>query len=174
MLVKISINDRYGYYDAGVRRLQAILEVLGLRQLTEWKRGAERSHVSQKFVEAWECDYESSYRPEDLKVILKAAELAAIPKDLKGKLPEDMIIGNVSYTKLCDVDVWTKAGFSILSTWDKVYSRILARKLRIDEGDLWEMGIQKWKAVSKAAPRDKVEQIVRINYEILSARASEK
>jgi transcriptional regulator with XRE-family HTH domain len=173
MLVKISINDKYGYYDAGVRRIQAILEVLGLRQLTEWKRGAERSHVSQKFVEAWECDYESPYRPEDLKVILKAAELAAIPKDLKGKLPEDMIIGNVSYTKLCDVDVWTKAGFSILSTWDKVYSRILARKMRVAESVLWELGIQEWKTLLEAASQDKVEDIRRLEHSILTARTAE-
>ncbi len=170
MLLKISLNDKYGYYDAGVKRLQTVLDILGLQRVSEWKKGAERSHVSQKFVEAWECDYESPYRPEDLKIILKATELAAIPEELKGKLPEDFVLDNVSYTKVCDVDVWTRVGFSILSTWDKIYSRSLLRKLAVDEVALYKLAIEKWKDILDKASSDKVENIRKADYAILAAR----
>jgi transcriptional regulator with XRE-family HTH domain len=173
LLVKISLNDKYGYYELGVRRLQTLLELIGLRRLGNWKISAERSHVTQTFVTAWECDYESPYTPEDLKLILKAMEFAEIPVELKGKISEDFVINNVSYTKICDADVWIRVGFSIFSTWDKVYSRLLAKKLRVKEEDLYELGIQKLKAIIKVTPQDKVEQIKKIEHKILAARANQ-
>lgn len=173
MLVKISLNDKYGYYELGVRRLEILLELLGLRRLGNWKIRAERSYATQTFVTAWECDYESPYNPEDLKLILKAMEFAEIPVKLKGKISEDLVLNNISYVKICDVDVWIKVGFSILSTWDKVYSRLLAKKLGVKEADLYELGIKKLKAILKVAPKDKVGQIKKIEYEILSARLNQ-
>jgi len=54
-----------------------------------------------------------------------------------------------------------------------VYSRILARKLRVDESGLWELGLQKWETFLKAAPPGKVEHIRSLEHSILAARTSE-
>jgi hypothetical protein len=172
LLVKISLNDKYGYYELGIKRLQIFLELLGLRKLGNWKIRAERSHVTQTFVTSWECDYESPFPPEDLKLILKAAELAEIPAELKGKIHEDFTYCNIGYVKLCDIDVWTKVGFSIFSSWDKVYSRILAKKLKVKETAIVELGFQKLKDMLKTAPQDKLEQIRKIECKILTSRVS--
>ncbi|MEM2293022.1 MAG: hypothetical protein QXG39_06435 [Candidatus Aenigmatarchaeota archaeon] len=171
MLIKISLNDKYGYYEIGTKRLEIFLELLGLRKIGNWKKRAERSHITQTFVTSWECDYESPLNPEDLKIFLKGMEFAEIPVELKGKISEDFLIGNVGYAKVCDVDVWIKVGFSVFSTWDKVYSRILAKKLKVEEAELYELGIQKLKSIMENAPQNKVEQIKRLEYQILSSRA---
>lgn len=171
MHVKISLNDKYGYYKMGIERIQIFLELLGLHKKGSWKERAERSHVTQTFVTSWECDYESPLNPEDLKIFLKGIELAEIPSELKGKVSEDFLLDNVSYTKICDIDVWIRVGFSIFSTWDKIYSRILARKMGIEELEIYKIGVQRLKSLMKNAPQDKVEQIKRIEYQILSSRA---
>jgi len=48
-----------------------------------------------------------------------------------------------------------------------------ARKMRVAESVLWELGIQKWKTLLEAASQDKVEHIRRLEHSILTARTAE-
>jgi len=66
---------------------------------------------------------------------------------------------------------WFKVGFSIFSTWEKVYSRTITKKLRLDNQSFLNLSLKKWKEIMEATPRDKVEQIRRIDYNILASRA---
>jgi hypothetical protein len=169
-VVKININDKFRCYEDGIKRLKIILELLGLRPLKNWEKSPDRTHVSQKFVETWECDYESPYSVEELKLIMKAVELAEIPPELKEKISADFKLNNIDYVKLCDIDVLFKTGFFIFSTWEKVYTRLIAKKLCLDDQELLKVCLQKWKKILETVPKDIIEQIKKVEYKILSTR----
>jgi len=171
--LRVSLNDEYGFAELCARRLDLILEPLGLKPATNWRRSADggKGVVMQYYAESLEREYASPIPPEVLKLILKGTEYAVLPAEFETKIQQDLEIDGLKYVKLCDADVWFPVGRFITATWDKVTSMTLGKKRgSLGEKELMAAAMKKLREVEALAPPEKVEEIRKMEMAILRAR----
>ncbi len=166
----MSVNDIYGFTEACAKIVDSTLQLLGLCPLGDWREASERAFISM-FAKALERRYQSPHAPEEFKLLLIGAQFVRIPKDLQGRLREDLEADDAKYGKLCDIDIWVRVGKFPLSGWDKISSKKVSKKLAIQGRELVKAGLHKFDAAMAAAPKEKVEEINQMVKSLLVSRA---
>lgn len=140
--MKISVNDQFGLTQLCAERIQLILSAFDTQPKGEWKIGADMETLTMaRYAKTLEREYESSLNPEELKMLLKGAEYALIPKNLHGRMRHDLVLDDSPYLKLCDLDVWVPT--KRLAAWDKISSKIIQKLTGIEDERLAPYAIQK-------------------------------
>jgi len=126
-----------------------ILALLDLRPLRDWVVGADMETLTMAaYAKTLEREYQCSLAPEDLKLFMKGAQYAILPDQFNDKIREDLVVGDSKYVKLCDIDVWVRGHrFSLLSSWNKITSKMASKKLGVNEKKLAEFAVGKLNGV---------------------------
>ena len=170
--LRVSVNDEYGFAEQCAKRLELIFASLDLKPIDDWKASSDagKGIIMLYYAETFEREYTSAIPPEDLKLLLKGTEYAVLPTELETNTQKDLEMDGVKYVKLCDADVWSRVGKLLMTAWDKVSSRSLARKLGVTEEDLQKMAIERFKQVLNRAPPERLEEIRNMELGVLRAR----
>jgi hypothetical protein len=168
--VRVSINDQYGLYDLNSKRLEIILDILGLKAQSKWKQSAEReSPLMVFYAKTLEREFLSPLTPVELKLHLKSAELAEITH-AHPSLAADEKVGDKNYARLCDADVWVKVKSFVFTSWDKIAFTAVAKQFGMEKREVMNLGFVKLNEhLSKATPETR-ERLRDVELSILNRR----
>ena len=167
----ISVNDEYGNAELCAKRLEHVLEILGLVGSGDWKETRERELVVMSpYARSFERLYSSDLLPEDLKFLLKSGELVEMPEQFEGDLKETVTVANRKYVRLCDIDVLTKVRHLMLTTWDKIPFHTVLKMRGIDEKTALAASLEALDAELSKGPKAELEMIRTLELDIIASR----
>jgi hypothetical protein len=170
--LKVSINDKYLFYELNCRRLELIFEGLNIQLRTHWREGRD---MDVGPITGWaavtrECEVVSPIEPEKLKEILKGAEYVPIPEGIASTITEICEINGSKCVRLCDLDIWFRHKAFFRFAWEKVGTKKLIKKLGIDERCFIENCVKNFREIYETFPQQIKEEIQKIERRLLQER----
>ena len=168
-LIKLSVNDANGMTQKNAERVNYIALIAGAKPVGDWKpsKDSGRGISTSYYAESLEREYEFDGQLAVLKLFLKGAQYVDAPPRTKTSQFGAEKIGDRTYMKLCDIDVWFPTKTLFISSWEKLRTTVVAKQMKVDEDNVLRQSITRYKELMKKAPSDLADGVKRSEADLI-------
>ncbi len=168
--IKVSVNDANGITQKNAERANYLALIAGAKPVGDWKasKDSSRGVSTSYYAESLEREYEFDGQLAELKLFLKGGQYIDAPSEIK---PTDFgaeRIGEKTYLKLCDIDLWFPTKALFISSWEKLRTTVVAKQMQLDEDGFLRKSLAKYAGLMRDAPSELANAVRRAEADLIA------
>ncbi len=167
--IRLSVNDANGITEKNAERANFLALIAGAKPVSGWKASKDsgRGISTSYYAESLEREYEFDGQLAELKLFLKGAQYVDAPPKMKSTQFGAERIGDKTYLKLCDIDLWFPTKALFISSWEKLRTTVVAKQMRLDEDGVLRRSLAKYRDLMKKAPSELADAVKRSEADLI-------